>query len=643
MKGTFFSADFVQDTTGSVRFIELNTDTVADATYISNNNIWGNLIQLISGSDLTGETINEFHVIYKPAIHSNLIQNLSQSLYESSSHITTFETHSEDIDVIYPTSIADSGSKFILRFAYDENAIVDSTYAKDSVNSFLLFKENNDVSSVVPFYYTSSFSDSEDGFNNNIEPKLNPYNIPDFAIKNRNLNESVHFVSVGQWPSGSGYSTSSEFDQQRVDAFLNQATSSYGDSVIMNYFYDNQSITENHISTLRTYHVVYGTSLDVVNLGGTRTYASFSLPSSSQVEWNTPETSSYTELDAKHYYEFSTSTVKEKNYSQQQDGLYETEIVLSSSDETVSLDYIVQNHESESIRLKTYHIEGLPDTDSDAIYLDWKLEGYAMPSGSYESSSLVEIAQSSSMNSNVLVKMKLEGNDDYNYIGSRTNILTYISSSDTTTFQPVKDISSDSVPGYFVPDINGNLKKIISNELLILNKPTGSFYQIGVEPDDLLLTNENPVFNFSLAIHNFCFAKGTEISLSNGDIKNIENIQEGDDILSYNHETNEVESSVVGSVSTHEVDKVIRLTINNEDVIITTPEHPFYIKDKGYQMAKSLEFGDEVLNSSKDFVFISTIEEIEESHTVYNLHGVNDNNNFFVNGYLVHNKPGGPI
>ena len=278
MKGTFFSADFVQDSTGSARFLELNTDTVASDNFIQNNNMWDGLIQLISGSNLTGQTINEFHVVYKTALHEKLIENLSHSLHESSSHITTFATHSEDINIIYPTSVTDSDNKFVLRFAYDENAIVDSTYAKDNANAFLLFDENNDLSSCVPFYYTSSVSDAPVGFVNNIEPTINPYNIPDFVIKTKNTSESVRFNSAGQWPSGSGFSTASEFDSQRVDAYMAQITSSLdaGEWVAMNYMYNSASITDDHTSTLRTYHIVYGTSLDVVNLGGTRVYSMFS-------------------------------------------------------------------------------------------------------------------------------------------------------------------------------------------------------------------------------------------------------------------------------------------------------------------------------------------------------------------------------
>jgi intein/homing endonuclease len=35
---------------------------------------------------------------------------------------------------------------------------------------------------------------------------------------------------------------------------------------------------------------------------------------------------------------------------------------------------------------------------------------------------------------------------------------------------------------------------------------------------------------------------------------------------------------------------------------------------------------------------ISTVETLEETHTVYNLLSVSENHNFYANGILVHNK-----
>ena len=80
MKGTFISADFAQDSSGSLKFLEINTDTTLGGKLPEGDGFWNNLIQLISGSSLTGENITEFHVVYKKQIHSNLVSVLSSSL-----------------------------------------------------------------------------------------------------------------------------------------------------------------------------------------------------------------------------------------------------------------------------------------------------------------------------------------------------------------------------------------------------------------------------------------------------------------------------------------------------------------------------------------------------------------------------------
>ena len=88
----------------------------------------------------------------------------------------------------------------------------------------------------------------------------------------------------------------------------------------------------------------------------------------------------------------------------------------------------------------------------------------------------------------------------------------------------------------------------------------------------------------------------------------------------------------------HEVDTVVRLTLENSIVITTTPEHPFYVIGKGYVKAADLDFGDECLKVDGSNSFISTKEILEETHKVYNLLDVSGNHNFYANDILVHNK-----
>jgi len=135
-----------------------------------------------------------------------------------------------------------------------------------------------------------------------------------------------------------------------------------------------------------------------------------------------------------------------------------------------------------------------------------------------------------------------------------------------------------------------------------------------------------------------CFISGTEISLGNNDVKNIEDVSAGDEVITYNESTGENEIGIVGDLTKHEATSVIRLTLDNENIITTTEEHPFFVEGKGWVKAGELQPLDVCKKVDGSESLISTVEVLEETHTVYNLLSVSDNHNFYANGILVHNK-----
>lgn len=66
MKGTLFSADFVKDSNGNLRLLELNTDTgiVKNELFHINLTEFANILQT--------NNITEIDIIYKPIIHSQI-------------------------------------------------------------------------------------------------------------------------------------------------------------------------------------------------------------------------------------------------------------------------------------------------------------------------------------------------------------------------------------------------------------------------------------------------------------------------------------------------------------------------------------------------------------------------------------------
>lgn len=95
--------------------------------------------------------------------------------------------------------------------------------------------------------------------------------------------------------------------------------------------------------------------------------------------------------------------------------------------------------------------------------------------------------------------------------------------------------------------------------------------------------------HFEIVLLDECFVAGTKI----GD-KNIEDIQAGDFVESFNHKTNQVEIKEVEAVSKRKVSsKLLCLDLTGQ-VMIVTENHPIYVVGKGYIKAKDVQKGDEV-------------------------------------------------
>ena len=661
MKGTFISADFAQDATGSLRFLELNTDTTSTNRLYSGSNCWDGLFQLISGSNLTGNTITEFHVVYKPAIHDDLVANLSQSLNQSSVHqVTTYTEHAEDLETIYPTSVEDADYKFILRFAYDENAILDSNYCKDSVSALMLFKNNSNLSEAIPFWVLQG-SNVHDGLENTIHTD----NVPDIVRKYHSTVTSVNFSKVSNYYSGSEFHSGSSFDADRFTALKNEVSSSaeVGDYYMMNFMYPTESINEGRISTIRSYHIVYGSSLSTLDIGVTRTYSQFTIPTQSVMP-DLDVTESFQDLERRHYFEYSTSTLKENNYSDNLEGIFETDFFVSESSELLSGLQISQSlHESESVILKSYHINGLPSTDAPSEYLLWSHEGSTLPSGSYSTSSLAISTRVKDMNNNKLYRVELENQTTASFLAPTANLLIYDSASNETRFESINGINANKQPGFYTYDDSGSLNKIVKNEVLILDHNTGSFYTVNVESDDIVYTTFAGVLSTSLiGIHNYatCFAAGTQISLANGDIKNIEDIVVGDMVIGWNGkslDTSEVTAidhrHTVGShaKACKQLGDGPSLYTINDTGIEFTPEHPFLTKEGWKSLVPNPSESPYDIEKPKvlklgDYINVNGIwEEVKEikvvrsdvDERVYNI-TVKDLHSYIANGIIVHNK-----
>tara|TARA_Y100001973_G_scaffold88760_1_gene134323 strand:+ start:777 stop:8576 length:7800 start_codon:yes stop_codon:yes gene_type:complete len=160
--------------------------------------------------------------------------------------------------------------------------------------------------------------------------------------------------------------------------------------------------------------------------------------------------------------------------------------------------------------------------------------------------------------------------------------------------------------------------------------------------------------------NNDCFVAGTKVTIVSelGHLeKNIEEIVEGDVVLSYNLARNAFEPSrVIATMSPLHSD-IVEFIFDNGTSTKHTYDHPYYVIDKGWASyspeltvlryshnardlldTKSMEIGDQVLLSNGEHSRLVDIKVVEsEPVTTYNIH-VDTNSNYFADGVLVHNK-----
>jgi hypothetical protein len=112
-----------------------------------------------------------------------------------------------------------------------------------------------------------------------------------------------------------------------------------------------------------------------------------------------------------------------------------------------------------------------------------------------------------------------------------------------------------------------------------------------------------------------CFVAGTPVWTNRGPVA-IETIQIGDLVLSQNPHTGELNFRPVVDTTIRPPSGTIKLDINQEE-IVTTRGHRFWVTGDGWRMAKHLKAGEQVITTSGAVDLRSVSEGLEE--TAYNL------------------------
>ena len=602
MKGTLFSADFVKDGNGDSKLIEINTDTACIPGLASNID-FTDLYSVLATNSIT-----DLQVIYK-----EFQEPILGRLKDQKPSGVTITEHKELTSAIYPAAITDQADRFILRMTYDENALLDAIYAKNDANLHGLFHASSPESASL--VVSAKIADNS----SNINYILNGPTEPDFAVKPKVPTKSgINFYKLGG-------STGSIED--RINEFTASIDSEA--NVITNYVSDATDTAK----SVRAYQIVYGSDLDICWIGAYTLDALFTHTLSLVYDDNKV----INKLPNKHYYEFATNDISDN------EGIYyESKIKKEDGNYDVAEDAVV------GTIYDSFYVSGSPMTDNSLILDSWSFAGETLPEGSNSTSSSLQSNTLVTMGDNSLRKITLSDGEEV-LLGGANRALVYNNVTNETSYLRARDIK----PGFKLFDENGASKAITNHDIVILDDDTDSkIIELGVEEvDNYIVSGSNTI------IHNApCFIAGTKVNMEDGTMKNIEDVEEGDQVVTWDFEENSFSNEKVLITTQTEDQKVVQLTFKcfgNDLDIWATPDHPFFVeggkgwacqdpellKEKTGMEAALLDAGDSILTGKDGETSILTgITSVDWTATVYNLDNVFKYNNFFIYGMLVHNR-----
>lgn len=610
MKGTVFSADFVKDSTGNLRLLELNTDTGFIDQELINFDFSGFLTVLSSNN------ITTLDIIYKPFLHIDFVNKLIDEVNNNLPAIT-INLHDENINSIYPTSVVDAEDKFVLRLAYDETAIFDSVYCKNRLNVYNLFTEDSITDYCVGYYHSSSL-----GTFDTLTKEVNASNIPDATIKD--VYESFNPIDFYKINVDNGTI------EENWDNFIQ--SNSNEDTLIEQYHFHSSTLDENnHVTSIRFFAIVYGSNLDILPLHNYKISSIFELPVSVDLEENSNKLKDY------HFYEFATNMFKNDS-----GGILSTHEILMSDETWKEISDVEVGND-----IRSYSISGSPQSESDLNSLTWNYEGNEFPEGSFLTTSSVVFKDAANLKYNSMMEMVVD--NDSLFSGINKKYLVFDSVTNKSSYKYIAEINA--VTDYLY-DLNGELIQVDELNFYVSSESGLSFIELDVEDSDTYIINGSTAFN-SIVSHNApCFVAGTKIQMEDGSSKNIEDIVVGDSVVSFDFKINETKVNKVLNIFSKKVDKTIIYEFDNGGILKATLDHPIFVNGKGWSSYDNLlsntlynldvpiqkiEVGDSVKLIDSN-VILNKMTLVEEETKVYNLSEIEINHNYFANDVLVHNR-----
>ena len=246
MKATIIGSDFLQKD-GSVKFLEINANTTI-------YNDGADLLDYTSLFNmLNTNNITEFHFIwteedaYLPLNEEyKFKKRLQEKCIENNISFTDYQVPMGSITVPF---IEDADNKFILRQAYDTTALIDETYCADKFEFFSLMGDSNYIPKT---YFTNDLLSLDTLDSVDYTTTSNP----NVLIKAR-----YPIYDIDTYPALYRVSNNSELNFKKT----NELESDY---LAQEFIFSDDNVIDGRYSIIRSIDIIYGTSLDVINMGG---------------------------------------------------------------------------------------------------------------------------------------------------------------------------------------------------------------------------------------------------------------------------------------------------------------------------------------------------------------------------------------
>lgn len=150
-----------------------------------------------------------------------------------------------------------------------------------------------------------------------------------------------------------------------------------------------------------------------------------------------------------------------------------------------------------------------------------------------------------------------------------------------------------------------------------------------------------------------CFPAGTKIRMPDNSEKDIQDVNIGEEVLCFDTNESGKAQALVKELENPTREGVYNI---NSGLLKLTNEHPIYTKKKSGKIGwasvepeesaedcpeleiMKLEVGDFIFNESDEWIEVKSLDFEEGEIKTYNLKKVENFNNFYANGFLVHNK-----